>query len=108
MEIESQHGVVDVKTQHRMWDHEMSFQEVECRRNLTFNFVNSFPYVSTVNQGNLVLGNFPCGEDDHARRAPGTLECLENARNSGRLFGMVITEILVPSHTRVVAIAHPG
>ena len=78
------------------------------RIGLTFNFINSFPYVPTVNQGDLVLGNFPCGEDNHARRTPGILECFENARNSRRLFGVIIIEVLVLLHARVVTVAHPN
>lgn len=81
---------------------------MEWTRDLTFNFINSVPYFSTVNQGDLVLGNFPRREDDHARSAPGGLECLEDARNSRRLFGMVVTEVLVLSHARVVTVAHPS
>jgi len=100
--------VVGVKSQRRTQDHEISIQEMKCGRNLTFNFFNSFPYFSTVNQRDFVLGNFPCGEDDHTRRAPGVLECLENTGNSRRLFRMVIPEMLVLSHARVVTVAHPS
>ena len=78
------------------------------RENLTFNFVDSFPYSSTVDQGDLVLGNFPCGEDDHARGTAGILERLENTRNSCGLFWVVITQMFVLSHARVVTVAHPS
>ena len=97
---------MDAKRQKQ--DHEISPQEMRCRRNLTFNIINAVPHVSTVNQGDLVLGNFPRGKNNHARSAPGSLECLENARNSRRLFGVVIAEMLVLSHARVVTVAHPG
>ena len=98
--------MTDVRPESRTEDHEISSQKMKCRRSLTFNLIDSFPYFSTVNQSDLVLGNFPYGEDDHARRASGTLECFENTRNSSRLFGVVITEMFVLSHARVVTVAY--
>ena len=87
-------------------DHEISSREIQCGGNLTFNFIDAVPDVSTVNQDDLVHGNFSRGENDHAGSAPGGLECFENARNSRRLFGMVITEVFVLFHARVVTVAH--
>ena len=81
---------------------------MKCRRNLTVNFINSFPYFSAVNRGDLVLRDFPYGEGNHARRATGILECLENPRNSRRLFRVVITEMVVSSHARIVTVTHPS
>ena len=87
-------------------DHEISTQETQRKRNLTFYIINAIPYLSTVNQGDLVHGNFPHGENDHARSAPRGLEGLENAGNSRRLFRVVIIEMLVLSHAGVVTVAH--